>query len=216
MPGTDSCLTETFAIYSRDLVCAPVSELQSVIDAVAAGNFMPDSQRSEFFKPGFHDVQNVVHDGTQGKYSPAPSAPYEPSIADDWERVGSEADPVHTSVHSPAFSESNNPEACSEKFEGAIEGDEESDSSSSAGDDLSSDDSELVEPPPKVKRFRAKIPQEERWYVHSKSHLIHRFSGNEHNEVRFLDCGKTLTDSYKLCTEATAWNVLCKTCNKKQ
>lgn len=34
-----SCLSETFAIYSRDLVCAPVTELQNVIDAVSDGSF---------------------------------------------------------------------------------------------------------------------------------------------------------------------------------
>ena len=45
-----SCLNETFAIYSRDLVCAPVAELQGVIDAIHDGSFTPDCQRSEFFK----------------------------------------------------------------------------------------------------------------------------------------------------------------------
>eukprot|EP00435_Cladocopium_sp_Y103_P070167 s38_g34.t1 len=182
-----SCLNETFAIYSRDLVCAPVSELQTVIDAVASGNFLPDSQRSEFFKPGMHDTPAVGRDEGQGIYSPVPSVPYDPSIADDWEEVGSVVNPTCTPVHSPVFSESNNAVSCTKGLESVVENDEESDSSSSEGDGLSSDDSELAEPPPKVKRFRAKIPQEERWYVHSKSHLIHRFSGNEHNSVRFLD-----------------------------
>ena len=42
-------LNETYAIYSRDLACSPAAELQKVIDAVAEGKFLPDSQRSEFF-----------------------------------------------------------------------------------------------------------------------------------------------------------------------
>ena len=45
-----SSLHQTFAIYSRDLACAPVAELQKVIDEIHAGRFSPDSQRSEFFK----------------------------------------------------------------------------------------------------------------------------------------------------------------------
>ena len=43
-----SCLAETFAIYSRDLVCAPVAELQGVVDAIYNGSFFPDDQRSGF------------------------------------------------------------------------------------------------------------------------------------------------------------------------
>ena len=43
-----SCLDETFAIYSRDLVCAPVSELQGVIDAVHDG-FFPLMTRDQAF-----------------------------------------------------------------------------------------------------------------------------------------------------------------------
>eukprot|EP00435_Cladocopium_sp_Y103_P049177 s2541_g14.t1 len=47
-----SSLHETFAIYSRDLACAPVAEMQKVLDDIHAGRFSPDSQRSEFFKEG--------------------------------------------------------------------------------------------------------------------------------------------------------------------
>lgn len=36
-----SCLNETFAIYSRDLACAPVAELQKMIDAIHVGTFTP-------------------------------------------------------------------------------------------------------------------------------------------------------------------------------
>ena len=92
---------------------------------------------------------------------------------------------------------------------------EDSDSSSSGSDALSSDHSDVAEPPARVKRFRARIPKEESWYVHSKSHLIHRFDGTLHNTMRFLVCGKLLTDAYALCTEATAWNTLCRSCNRR-
>ena len=91
----------------------------------------------------------------------------------------------------------------------------DSDSSSSGSDALSSDHSDVAEPPARVMRFRAKIPKEESWYVHSKSHLIHRFDGTRHNTMRFLVCGKVLTDAYALCTEATAWNTLCRSCNRR-
>lgn len=93
--------------------------------------------------------------------------------------------------------------------------DEDSESSSGESDALSSDHSDVAEPPARVKRFRARIPKEESWYVHSKSHLIHRFDGTRHNSVRFLVCGKILTDAYALCTEATAWNTLCRSCNRR-
>ena len=64
-----SSLNETFAIYSRDLVCAPVAELQLVIDAIADGNFSPDSQRSEFFRKS-HD--SVAHEGEPGDHAEVP------------------------------------------------------------------------------------------------------------------------------------------------
>ena len=92
------------------------------------------------------------------------------------------------------------------------ESDSDSSSSSSAS---SSDDPETSVAQPRVKRFRARIPEREEWFVHSKSHLVHRFNGDCHNDVRLLVCGKRLTDSYARCTEATAWNTLCKSCNRK-
>ena len=48
--GHTNALTETYAIYSRDLMGAPVAELQRVIDEVADGSFCPDNPRSEFFR----------------------------------------------------------------------------------------------------------------------------------------------------------------------
>ena len=94
----------------------------------------------------------------------------------------------------------------------ALVSDSDSSSSSSAA---SSDDPETAAAQPRVKRFRARIPDREEWFVHSKSHLVHRFNGDSHNDVKFLVCGKRLTDSYSRCTEATAWNTLCKSCNRK-
>lgn len=93
---------------------------------------------------------------------------------------------------------------------------DESDSSSLSSGCLSSDDSDLAEPPAKVKRIRARIPEGQRWYVHIRSHLVHRFDGDVHNGLRFLVCGKRLTDAFTPCTEASAWNVLCKSCNRRQ
>lgn len=97
-----------------------------------------------------------------------------------------------------------------------MEESDDSDSSTDSSGCLSSDDSDLVEPPPKMKRFRARIPEGQRWYVHSKSHLVHRFDGDDHNGLRFLVCGKRLTEAFTLCTEASAWNVLCKSCNRRR
>lgn len=91
--------------------------------------------------------------------------------------------------------------------------DSESDSGSSVAD--SSDSSADVVVQPRVKRFRVRIPVHESWYVHGKSNLVHRFDGDVHNDVKFLVCGKRLTAAYSPCTEATAWNTLCKSCNRK-
>ena len=65
-----SCLAETFAIYSRDLVCAPVAELQGVVDAIHNGSFFPDDQRSGFFRP--HDSNAM----------PPSDVKIEPSVCD--------------------------------------------------------------------------------------------------------------------------------------
>ena len=95
--------------------------------------------------------------------------------------------------------------------------DDDSSDSSSRSSYMSSDDSEAADPPARVKRFRARIPKDERWYVHNRSHLIHRYEedGLGVGATRFLVCGKRLTEAYVLCTEATAWNTLCKSCCKR-
>ena len=220
-----SCLAETFAIYSRDLVCAPVAELQGVVDAIYNGSFFPDDQRSGFFRPQSSNAvlpQNVkseplVCDGVISVCS----SQYEPSVTDL---------DIQVEAHSPDPAglkggglDCTSPKGAGVTGEGHgnpghdsahVDG-EDSDSSSSGSDALSSDHSDVADPPARVKRFRARIPEEESWYVHSKSHLIHRFNGTRHNTTRFLVCGKILTDAYALCTEATAWNTLCRSCNKR-
>ena len=198
-----SSLTETFAIYSRDLTCSPVAELQTVIDAIHDQRFMPDNPRSEFFRrtlldtvdnenlPEVHgcDSDQVVKVESSDEETSEPVAEVENmTIAGGFEEP-------HVDVSDTSST----------------------DPSSDSDEGLSSDDSDVVEPPPKVKRYRARVPADERWYVHSKSHLIHRFEATEQPtcSASFLVCGKRLTDAYTLCTEASAWNVLCKSCNRR-
>ena len=92
---------------------------------------------------------------------------------------------------------------------------EDGSSSSDSSGAPTSDESEIDEPAAKVKRFRARIPEGQAWFVHSKSHLVHRLDGDDLEGIRFTVCGKRLTDMYEPCTEATAWNILCKSCNRK-
>ena len=215
-----NALTETYAIYSRDLMGAPTAELQRVIDEIADGSFCPDNPRSEFFrrKDQAHDMEKAagrtpgLDDCASVKSSLA--VPSLMSELHDFqgEEVPGCADAVS---HPPA----RDPELAGDAalVEGqVVEESDDSDSSTDSSGCLSSDDSDLVEPPPKVKRFRARIPEGQRWYVHSKSHLVHRFDGDDHNGLRFLVCGKRLTEAFTLCTEASAWNVLCKSCNRRR
>ena len=204
-----SSLNETFAVYSRDLMVGPVAELQNVLDAISKGDFSPNLQRSNFFKPQSQDAvagfghfdsnvevgQNVCVDVHSVKSTPAASP------ADECCEVAeaSDGNRVRVDGSTPNLLESD-------------------DDSSEPSDDsgcMSSDDSATADPPARVKRFRARIPVEEKWYVHSKSHLVHRYDGDCHNDIRFLVCGKRLNDAYTLCTEASAWNVLCKSCNRR-
>jgi hypothetical protein len=54
---------------------------------------------------------------------------------------------------------------------------DESDSSSSSEAE-SSASSAIEEPPTKVRRFRPRVPADELWYVHRRSH-IHRFEEDD-------------------------------------
>ena len=68
---------------------------------------------------------------------------------------------------------------------------ESDDSSSDDEGQISSEDSDVPDlPPPRVKRFRAKIPVEEKWYVHAKSRLVHRYESDSHDGIKILVCGK--------------------------
>ena len=210
-----SCLNETFAIYPRDLVCAPVAELQVVIDSIHEGNFTPDSQRSEFFKRATDDVATPVEPGFSDKNArnavDGSTGEVESAYSELHECAGGEAGPTglpHADNHAGDHAEVG--EDGTEKASASA-----SDSSSDSSVGSSSSDSEDLEPTPRVKRFRAKIPEEQAWFVHSKSTLVHRFDGDTHNDVKYLVCGKRLTSAYVACTEATAWNVLCKTCNRR-
>ena len=196
-----SCLNETFSVYSRDLMVSPVVELQRVIDEITNGNFSPDEQRSRFFcAEGADEVRA------------------DPNTADgdeciDVESVKSQQcsellievpDGEPTGAGDTQHATGNGPEV------------ELDDSSSDDEGQLSSEDSDMPDlPPPRVKRFRARIPVEEKWFVHAKSRLVHRFENDCHDGVQILVCGKRLTQAYEPCTEATAWNVLCKSCNRR-
>ena len=184
----------------------PVAELQRVIDAIANDEFFPDLQRSCFFRAA-EQTQDVG--AALGGISEFPAG----EKFGDCFSVKSETqrDVVGPDVVSVASS----PDGAAVEPEKNVYDAESSDSTSNDSEQLSSDDSDTAEPPSRVKRFRARIPPEEKWYVHSRSHLVHRYDGDCHNEIRFLVRGKRLNDSYKMCTEASAWNVLCKSCNRR-
>ena len=215
-----NALTETYAIYSRDLMGAPVAELQRVIDEIADGSFCPDNPRSEFFKrkdlvQGSKEVPcrlNAPEDCASVKSSLA-----EPSAMSELHDFQGEEVPglADTLLQPPARGpEHSRNDALDENQ--VLEDSDDTGSSTDSSGCLSSDDSDVAEPPPKVKRFRARIPEGQQWYVHTKSHLVHRFDGDDHTGLRFLVCGKRLTEAFTLCTEASAWNVLCKSCNRRQ
>ena len=178
-------LVDTYTIYSRDLTVAPTRELQSVIVEISEGRFMPDAPGRDFF----------------------PAFPPEPPAAPLREECG---DPDLAEV---VCKHEDHPElAIGEEI---IISSDESDSSSESEAE-SSASSALEEPPTKVRRFRPKVPADELWYVHRKSHILHRHEqGDEGWSVRFLSCGKRLTDAYSRSTESSAWNVICKMCAKK-
>lgn len=195
-----SCLNETFAIYSRDLACAPVAELQKVIDAVHGGTFSPDCERSKFFKQPVFEPASELGAPVKKEHG-----------GDDSVIVISDSEDGDM----PGFDAVENSALEHNVFERDSHGDDGSDSESSSNYAGSSDDSEEVAVQPRVKRFRVRIPASESWFVHAKSSLVHRFNGDVHNDVKFLVCGKRLTAAYSPCTEATAWNTLCKSCNRK-
>ena len=196
-----SCLNETFSVYSRDLMVSPVVELQRVIDEIANGNFSPDEQRSRFFSAeGAHEVRANPNTANADECIDVESVKSQQCS----ELMIEDPDSVPTGAGDTQNAAGNGPEV------------ESDDSSSDDEGQLSSEDSDLPDlPPPRVKRFRARIPVEEKWFVHAKSRLVHRFENDCHDGVQILVCGKRLTQAYEPCTEATAWNVLCKSCNRR-
>ena len=93
----------------------------------------------------------------------------------------------------------------SEVVEGEIIVSSDESDSSSSSDAESSASSAIEEPPTKVRRFRPKVLADELWYVHRKSHIPHRHEqGDEGWNIRFLSCGKRLTDTYSRSTESSA------------
>ena len=209
-----SCLNETFAIYSRDLVCAPVAELQGVIDAIHAGSFTPDCQQSDFFKRPATGAQTPEDPCLHGEHSHlvgVSAGDVQNDMSELHECAGGEIGPPGL-PHAESL-QGNQAEVDQDGTEKADQTLSDSSSDSSVGS--SSSDSEAVEPTSRVKRFRAKIPEEQAWFVHCKSTLVHRFDGDTHNGMKYLVCGKRLTSAYVECSEATAWNVLCKSCNRR-
>ena len=207
-----SCLNETFAIYSRDLACAPVAELQRLIDDVHAGMFAPDGERSKFFRSACEQTDIPVKEEQQVSSDVV-------SLIDSPQAPGEEV-PSQVEAGTLGFDAGDNtaPESQLAPTDAQNEplndfGDETDSSSESCAS--STEESDVQEPQARVKRFRAKIPSNEKWYVHSKSHLIHRFESDAQSDVPLLVCGKRLTGSYVACTEATAWNTLCKSCNRR-
>ena len=198
-----SNLHETYAIYSRDLACAPVTELQGVVDEIHAGRFSPDCQRSEFFK----ENQQVVAVSEQEPQVPST----EQGSLGSWSQV----DPLDQLPAAPAKADAEN--QSDPAAGGDVEVVDESSDSSSLSDSQSSKDSCDDMPVQRVKRFWPRIPAEEEWYVHARSHLVHRLDANDQmgGDLRFLACGKRLTAAFRKCSEADAWNTLCKSCNKR-
>ena len=212
-------LTETFAIYSRDLMSAPVAELQRVIDEISDGCFCPDNPRSEFFEkkdtaPVPREIPGYVVE--HGDCASVKSSVAEPSALSELHDFQGEELPGHEDAAVHLSQEPGHSGGNAQGSTQILDVSDDSESSTDSSGFLSSDDSDVAEPPPKVKRFRARIPAGQQWYVHTKSHLVHRYDGDDHNGLRFLVCGKRLTDAFTLCTEASAWNVLCKSCNRRQ
>ena len=54
-----SAVVSSSAIYARDLVIGPVKQLEKVITEIAAGQFVPDASRSDYFKAP-HDAEEVA------------------------------------------------------------------------------------------------------------------------------------------------------------
>ena len=183
-----SATNESQAIYARDLAIGPTRELQSVLQDIVLGRFMPDAPRSAYFATFPPEI---------------PLGRQHAELADQSakQEVSSNADDLSPGV--------------AEVLEVSSSG--ESDDSSS-GASSSSDSERAPDPPLKVRRFRPKIPKEEVWYEHRKSRILHRLDveNSEFFNRNYLSCGKQVTESYVRASEGSAWNVTCKMCAKRR
>ena len=188
-----SATSGAYAFYSRDLCVAPTREMQVVIDEIFKGNFNPDAPRSAYFTR----CEPMIETESGSALMCAPEVgSLAKAEAVDSECVQSETQEEHEPI--------------------VVQDDSSSESSSSEAGS-SADSSCGEEPPMKVKRFRPRVPRDESWYVHRRSHILHLLTENADGlTYRYLACGKRLTEAYSLSTEATAWNVMCKMCLKKK
>ena len=100
-----------------------------------------------------------------------------------------------------------------------VDSSEHSCDESVSSDNCGSEDSAVeCAPQTRVKRFRARIPEGDKWFNHTKSHILHCLdaSANEYAGISVMLCGKRLTDMYQPCDKASEMNVLCKMCLKKK
>ena len=191
-----------------------------MIDAIADGSFAPDSQRSKFFVNAPEDAEkgpSKAGEADAGSCNAAKNpAEVESAVSELLEFSGGGIANVEldSGVASPSTPVAGDHDVATDD-NGKAAAEEVLSSSSESSGDLSSAESIEPEPAARVKRFRARIPEGQCWFVHSKSHLVHRHDGDEVNGIKFTVCGKRLTKNYAPCTEATAWNVLCKSCNRK-
>lgn len=173
---------DTYTVYSRDLMVAPVRQLQAVIDQVHAGRFVPDAPRRDFFN--------------------------EQTIESTHRQVPTVSEKVPLGV--TCKKEHADEQAVDE----VVESSQASDASESEVESLNSSMDEL--PPTRVKRFRPKVPQMEEWFVHQKSHILHKLDTvDPYFDRKYFLCGKRLTDAYCRSTDVSTWNVMCKICNKR-
>ena len=142
-----SATSGTYAFYSRDLCVAPTREMHVVIDEIFKGNFNPDAPRSAYFTR----CEPMIETESGSALMCAPE-------------VGSLAK-AETTDSECVQSETQ------EEHEPIVVQDDSSSESSSSEAGSSADSSCGEEPPTKVKRFRPRVPRDESWYVHRRSHI---------------------------------------------
>ena len=160
------------------------------------------------------ELQRVINDIAIGRFAPdAPRREFFVKFPPDPPQEATLEEGQHAGSLEPPICKTEIMDG-EEQVIDLISSDESEESSSSDAD--SSASSELEEPPTKVKRFKPKIPIAEKWYVHRKSHILHKLADNQFGwSSEFLLCGKRLTEAYCRSTESSAWNVMCRMCGRK-